>query len=166
MRRAATRLAVRLTEASAGGGSGGAAAGGAAARALGGAPSGARHLSYASPGGGAGSGGAPRRVARTGGGGGNGGGGGAAGAAGAGGPGAPSLMEMGREVAGGSKPLQSWERWYWGVGVGGVSLWLFWRLKPESKPADQAEVGWGLGGLRAAARPPLEPRGARRPTRS
>ncbi|KAI8474743.1 MAG: hypothetical protein J3K34DRAFT_517837 [Monoraphidium minutum] len=96
--------------------------------------------SYASrPGAGAG---APRRVPqrpRPGSGGGEAGGAAAAGgAAGGGGPG-QSLMEMSREVPGGGKPLRSWERWYWGAGVGGVSAFLFWRLKPETVTQEQIE---------------------------
>ena len=64
---------------------------------------------------------------------------GGAGAAGAR-AGEPSLMEMNREVPGGAKPLRSWEKWYWGAGVGGVSLFLFWRMRPEAKTPEQLEA--------------------------
>jgi len=96
---------------------------------------------------------APRRVPQkgsrgSGGGGGGGGGGGAAAADGsaAGGSGAaaspgasPHIMAMTREVPGGTKPMQSWERWYWGAGVGAVALWLSWRLKPDSRTPETIE---------------------------
>lgn len=68
------------------------------------------------------------------------GGGEAAVGAAAGATGRPMLAEMSREVAGGTKPLRSWEKWYWGVGVGGVSLWLFSRLRPDAKTPDEIEV--------------------------
>jgi hypothetical protein len=47
---------------------------------------------------------------------------------------------MSREVPGGSKPMRSWEKWYWGAGVGGVSAWLFWRMRPEPKTPEQLEA--------------------------
>jgi hypothetical protein len=34
---------------------------------------------------------------------------------------------MSREVPGGAKPLFSWEKWYWGIGVGGVAFFLYSR---------------------------------------
>jgi hypothetical protein len=50
------------------------------------------------------------------------------------------MAEMSREVPGGRKPMHSWEKWYWGAGVGGVSVFLFWRLKPEGKTEEQILV--------------------------
>lgn len=91
--------------------------------------------------GGAGAAGEAAAEGGTSGSGGSGSGGSASSTSGTGGAAAgPSLIEMNREVAGGGRPMQSWERWYWGIGVGGVSLWLFWRLKPESKTPEQLEV--------------------------
>ncbi|KIZ06235.1 hypothetical protein MNEG_1728 [Monoraphidium neglectum] len=49
------------------------------------------------------------------------------------------MAEMSREVPGGRKPMHSWEKWYWGAGVGGVSVFLFWRLKPEGKTEEQIQ---------------------------
>lgn len=50
-----------------------------------------------------------------------------------------SLLEM-KEVPGGSKPLRSWERWYWGVGVAGISAVLYWNLKKPDKTPEEIEV--------------------------
>lgn len=65
---------------------------------------------------------------------------------GASGSSTPTLLAEMKEVPGGSKPMYSWERWYWGIGVGGVSIWLFWRLKPESKTQEQIEVRRAFAG--------------------
>eukprot|EP00877_Chromochloris_zofingiensis_P002059 jgi/Chrzof1/11854/Cz06g12140.t1 len=46
---------------------------------------------------------------------------------------------MSKEVPGGSKPLRSWERWYWGVAVVGISIVLYSRLKPSGKTPEQLE---------------------------
>ncbi|GBF96661.1 hypothetical protein Rsub_09294 [Raphidocelis subcapitata] len=106
--------------------------------------------SYASPGAGPPGGSAPRRVSQPRKHPGDGGGAGpdsasASASASAAGPlpagaAAPGLAEMSREVPGGSKPMRSWERWYWGVGVGGASLWLFWRMRPDPKTPEQIEA--------------------------
>lgn len=49
-----------------------------------------------------------------------------------------SLLQM-PEVPGGTKPLRSWEKWYWGVGVVGISGLLYWNLKkPEQTPEEIA----------------------------
>ena len=47
------------------------------------------------------------------------------------------LAEMSREVPGGAKPMHSWEKVYWGVGVTGVAAVLYWNLKkPEFTPEE------------------------------
>ncbi|KAF8070951.1 hypothetical protein HT031_001032 [Scenedesmus sp. PABB004] len=90
--------------------------------------------------------GAPLRRVNVGGAGGAAGGAGGAAAAGAaaegastsGGPG--SLIEMSSEVAGGAKPLRTWEKWYWGAGVGGVALLLYRHLKDPDPTPEQLEA--------------------------
>lgn len=47
---------------------------------------------------------------------------------------------MSQEVPGGSRPLLSWERWYWGVGVGGVALFLYSKLKTPDKTPEELAV--------------------------
>eukprot|EP00879_Flechtneria_rotunda_P010071 GHRR01010529.1.p1 GENE.GHRR01010529.1~~GHRR01010529.1.p1 ORF type:complete len:227 (+),score=66.17 GHRR01010529.1:55-735(+) len=51
-----------------------------------------------------------------------------------------SFIEMPKEVPGGSKPLRSWEKWYWGLGVSGVSFYLYWRLKKPEKTPEEIEA--------------------------
>lgn len=64
--------------------------------------------------------------------------------------GAYSVLEMSKEVPGGSKPLRSWERWYWGVAVVGISIVLYSRLKPSGKTPEQLEVGMWPAALACA----------------
>jgi hypothetical protein len=51
---------------------------------------------------------------------------------------------MDKEVPGGSKPMATWEKWYWGAGVVAVSVLLFKYLsyKPPKTP-EELEVGAG-----------------------
>lgn len=51
-----------------------------------------------------------------------------------------SLLWMSTEVPGGSKPLRRWEKYYWGVGVVGVSLLLYRNLKKPDKTPEEIEV--------------------------
>jgi hypothetical protein len=50
------------------------------------------------------------------------------------------LLEMSKEVPGGRRPMQAWERWYWGLGVTGVGAFLYWRLKKPAKTQEEIEV--------------------------
>jgi hypothetical protein len=58
---------------------------------------------------------------------------------------------MSREVPGGAKPLQSWEKYYWGGGVTVVATGLFWYMRPKPKTPEQLEVGSPPHALRAHA---------------
>lgn len=67
---------------------------------------------------------------------------------------------MSREVPGGSKPLRRWEKYYWGVGVTGVALFLYNTLKKPEKTPEEIAV-WFLvcGGCSSDARSSRRERG-------
>jgi hypothetical protein len=55
-----------------------------------------------------------------------------------------------KEVPGGSKPLRSWEYYYWGLGATGIAFLLYNRLKTPDKTPEEIAVS-SVGTLRCCS---------------